>query len=161
MGLSVIEWKDIEGCPGYLISNEGIVKNPKGRLLYGSDKDGYIRTFVGYKPMRAHRLVALAFVKNPNNYNEVNHIDGNKKNNHASNLEWCSRSHNTKHSFEIGLNKARRGAESAKSKLTQDQVDYVRNNYIPRHPVFGQSAIARSLGVHNSTLSLICRGVTY
>ena len=161
MGLSVITWTPIEGHEGYSVSNTGTVKNSKGKLLYGSDKDGYVRVCVNYKLIRMHRLVAKAFVENQNNYSEVNHIDGNKKNNHASNLEWCSRSHNTKHSFDLGLNKARKGTESTKSKLTQEQVDFVRNSYIPRHPVFGQSAIARVFGVHNSTLSLICRGVTY
>lgn len=152
-------WVEIEN--GYMISDTGVVKTPIGKLLYGTDKDGYQRVCVKNKLYRVHRLVAKAFIQNPNNYKEVNHIDGNKKNNHASNLEWCSRGKNVKHSFELGLNKVRKGTDSAKSKLTQEQVDYVRNNYIPKHPEFGQCAMARKFGVHNSTLSLICRGVTY
>ena len=79
MGLSVITWTPIEGHEGYSVSNTGTVKNSKGKLLYGSDKDGYVRVCVNYKLIRMHRLVAKAFVENQNNYSEVNHIDGNKK----------------------------------------------------------------------------------
>jgi hypothetical protein len=55
-----------------------------------------------------HRLVASSFLMNPNNYPEVNHIDGNKRNNHVSNLEWCSREHNKKHAYSLGLYTSKR-----------------------------------------------------
>ena len=52
-----------------------------------------------------HRLVAMAFLPNPNNYPIINHKDGNKENNNVSNLEWCTYSHNNKHAYDTGLNK--------------------------------------------------------
>ena len=52
---------------------------------------------------RVHRLVANAFIKNTKNYKEVNHIDGNKKNNKVENLEWCNRSQNMQHAVRLGL----------------------------------------------------------
>lgn len=57
----------------------------------------------GRRSCSVHRLVALAWVANPSNLPEVNHIDGDKLNNHASNLEWCSRSYNLKHAVGLGL----------------------------------------------------------
>ena len=56
------------------------------------------------KRYKAHRLVAQLWINNPNNYEVVNHIDGNKMNNHYSNLEWCDYEHNNKHARETGLN---------------------------------------------------------
>lgn len=55
------------------------------------------------KSVRVHRLVASAFIENPNDYPEVNHIDGNKTNNHVSNLEWVTPSMNSQHAYRTGL----------------------------------------------------------
>lgn len=64
-----------------------------------------------YLTIRVHRLVALAFLDNPKNFNEVNHIDGDKSNNVVSNLEWCDRTANIRHSFECGLNVPKKGPD--------------------------------------------------
>lgn len=68
---------------------------------------GYMRVglFVNNKRVTysVHRLIALTFIKNPNNLPQVNHIDGNKSNNNVNNLEWCSLSQNVKHAYKNNL----------------------------------------------------------
>ena len=104
-------WKDIKGYEGkYQISNLGNVKNLKtSYILKGVDTRGYLR--VGFtknkkvKLFRIHRLVAEAFIPNPYNKPEINHIDGNKHNNKITNLEWCTSQENTIHSYKNNLQK--------------------------------------------------------
>lgn len=112
-------WKYVKGYEGlYCVSNLGRVMSlPRedgyGRVVSGrvlSEREhtnGY--KFVALtkdgksKQYRIHRLVAEAFVPNPFEYSEVNHIDGDKANNSAENLEWCTRSDNNKHAVAFGL----------------------------------------------------------
>ena len=100
-------WKDIpEFEKLYQISNFGRLRILYGRcknsMSYGSIKKGGYLHFALYKNKKyykymAHRLVALAFIPNPNNYPQVNHIDRNRKNNNLNNLEWCNAHQNAKH----------------------------------------------------------------
>ena len=83
----------------------------KGRILKQTlNNHGYPCVTIKYldghqKVVATHRLVALAFLPNPDNKPQINHIDGNKQNNNISNLEWCTASENLKHAFRTGLNK--------------------------------------------------------
>lgn len=96
------EWKVIEECDKYMISNKGRFKSLRGhipRLMNPTrQKKGYYyaSTMIDgkVKLFRVHRLVAKAFLPNPDNLPEVNHIDGNPHNNDVSNLEWCTREYN-------------------------------------------------------------------
>ena len=74
-----------------------------------------------------HRLVAITFLENINNYNCINHIDGDKCNNNVSNLEWCSYSYNAKHALEIGLNETMKGERNGASKLIDSDVVEIMN----------------------------------
>ena len=108
------EWKDVKGYEGlYQVSDLGNVRslNYKNtgeiKEMSQSIKDGYCvlrlcknKTASMY---RVHRLVAEAFIDNQDGLPIVNHIDGNKTNNHVSNLEWCTQQHNMKHAFTNGL----------------------------------------------------------
>ena len=96
-------WKDIEGYEGlYQVSNLGRVKNIKrNRLLkpLSDNTGGYLRVCLYDKNLKmshksVHRLVAKAFISNPNNLECVNHKDEDKTNNVVSNLEWCTTKHN-------------------------------------------------------------------
>lgn len=66
---------------------------------------GYSKVKINLKNEFVHRLVAIAYLDNPENKETVNHIDGDKSNNHISNLEWSTRSENTQHAYDIGLHK--------------------------------------------------------
>ena len=93
------EWKDIPHFNGFQVSNDGRVRNKHGRILKGSiNNNGYqmvhLRTKDKNKLCTVHRLVAEAFIPNPDNLPFVNHKDENKLNNEAENLEWCTSSYN-------------------------------------------------------------------
>ena len=106
------EWRNVKGYEGlYLVSDEGdIYSLPKGSAKAGKFMKPNLRgkenkyLFVRLrkngenKKFSVHRLVASAFHENPNNLPEVNHIDKNRYNNRADNLEWCDRQHNIEHS---------------------------------------------------------------
>ena len=101
-------WKDVKNYEGlYQISNLGNVKRiSSGKRLKPYNRKGYIRVALSKddttKHIDIHRLVAQAFIPNPENKPEVNHKDENKLNNEVSNLEWVTRKENIKHSIKTG-----------------------------------------------------------
>lgn len=102
-------WKQIPEYENYAVNEYGEVKNVNTNHIMATDINsaGYERIQVRKngksKKLFRHRLVAQNFLDNPNNYKEVNHIDGNKHNNHVSNLEWCDRTHNKRECRRKGL----------------------------------------------------------
>lgn len=114
-------WKDIPGYEGmYQVSNQGNVRS----LNWGNR--GYVRNLYlkkhnrGYrhvelakdgkrKAFTVHRLVATAFIPNPNNYPTINHLDEDKTNNCVENLEWCTASHNVQYSIDRHPNAYKHG----------------------------------------------------
>ncbi len=122
-------WKPIEGTDGkYEVSNTGKVRclnykqTGKTKELTASEKvGGYLQLRVkkngNLKTVVVHRLVADAFIPNPDRKPEVNHIDGNKKNNSADNLEWVTRSENIKHAVNIGLREKVASEASKRGKV--------------------------------------------
>ena len=119
-------WKDIKGYEGlYQVNNFGNIKNTKGLLIKQFDNHyGYLIVSLfknkKQKSFPVHRLVAINHIENPSNYEQVNHIDGNKLNNCVDNLEWCTRSQNQIHAFQNGLNRGYvRSSNPNSKKLNQ------------------------------------------
>ena len=101
-------WKDIKGCENkYQVSNLGNIKNVlTNTIIRGSVfNNGYKFVSIKGKNKTIHRLVAQAFIPNPNDYPVINHIDGNKLNNCVDNLEWCTYKYNTREAIKLGLMK--------------------------------------------------------
>lgn len=132
------QWKvvPIKGYEKYMVSNFGRVKTLRfngGKILTQQrfHKKGYPITRMNkdkeiIKAFFTHRLVAMAFVDNPNNYPQINHKDCNKANNHYTNLEWCTNKMNHEHAKRNGLMRHLRGEDSPTAKLTQNQVLRIR-----------------------------------
>lgn len=157
-------WRDIDGYDGkYQVSNFGRVKSFKycreGRLLKASLKSGY--PFVQFgkrgKQVCIHRLVAKAFIPNPDSKPEVNHIDGNPLNNHVDNLEWCTRAENQRHAFATGLQIAVQGEDVHNAKLKNTDAQYIRDN----PDGLTVKALAAKFAVSESTIAEIQLGKRY
>jgi hypothetical protein len=140
------EWKDIDDFDGYEVSNFGNVRG-KDRLKKGRhglrltngqpmkqvfNKKGYPEVRFrkeGTHTKLVHRLVAKAFVSNHDNKSQVNHIDGNKLNNRADNLEWVNNSENQLHAYKLGLQPSRAGENNSKAKITDKDVTLLKQLY--------------------------------
>lgn len=154
-------WKVVAGSNGdYEISSYGRLKsnkrNPSKILKTRMSHDGYIwyslRISGVSKTKRANRLVAEAFIENPYQKPTVNHIDGNKLNNHVENLEWSTTNEQMKHAYKIGLKKPMRGTLHPKSLLSEDEVKEIRRLYKAHDKEFGMIPLSIKYGVSTSTI---------
>lgn len=137
----------------YLAHCSGVIFSVHGRVMRPSThRCGYLQTVLNGRNCSIHTLIAQTFIPNPNNWPCVNHKDGNKANNDISNLEWCSHSQNTVHSFSTGLQIPLKGEEIRNHKLNADQVQYIRQVCVPGDKVLGATALARRFGVNRTTI---------
>lgn len=155
------EWKTIEKYPLYEVSTDGQIRNVKtGRVLkpYLSSSIGYYKVkLMGGKnkkgdQMYVHRLVAEAFIQNPENYQCVNHKDQDRTNNCAENLQWCSHQYNSTYK-----DAQQKRVASFKEHLRQDIVQYdLDGNEIARFNTVAKAAA--SIHGNRSSLSSILNG---
>ena len=104
-----IIWITLADYPDYEINRLGQIRKKTGKILKPfDDRRGYLRVSLNGKNIKVHILPAKTFLPNPDNLPVVNHKKGNKHDNRASQLEWCSHSDNTKHAWALGLCKRRK-----------------------------------------------------
>ena len=168
-------WKDIEGYEGiYQVSNLGrvrsldricIMKNGRKRLHKGRimaffvGHDGYLIVKLCAKSSkvsyRVHRLVANAFIHNPDNLPLVNHKDENKTNNVASNLEWCTQKYNVNYGTTIArLSASHRNHPKLSKPIEQYTMD---GHFVTSYP--SSKEAQRQTGIHAVDIALCCRGI--
>jgi len=158
-------WKKIDNFTNeYEVSNLGRVKSLSRNTTAGKILKPSTSRF-GYKKVTlcknnkltyflVHRLVAIAFLDNPNSLPTVNHKDGDKSNNIISNLEWSTHSQQLKHGHLLGLMN-HQGENHSQNKLTKNQVLMIYDLAINSN--FKQHEIAKMFNVHQVTVSLIKR----
>jgi hypothetical protein len=179
-------WRDINDFEGlYQVSNfgrvrsidrdvtcsNGVVKRFKGKILKiskakpGSFWDVYRRVKLckhgKYKAVKIHRIVAVAFVANPNNRLYVNHKNGIKTDNYAENLEWVTSGENQKHGYKLGLCYANplKGEDHPSSKLRESDVLEIRR--IMNESSMTIKELARLYGVSPTLIGHIKRGTRW
>lgn len=180
-------WKDVVGYEEcFKVSNTGKVwsKRTNKELKQTKLKSGYfvINSRIGGRDgvaisLRVHRLVAEAFLEEPSEDLKqlcakqhhgkviVRHIDNDKQNNSADNLQWGTCKDNSEDYFgtdesKIALKK-RSGVNNSKSKLSEEDVSFIRDNYIPRDRIYGCRALAHLLGISHSRVSHIINNISY
>jgi len=138
-------WKACEGFAGYQVSNHGnIQENEQPKPTY--NENGYRKVVINNKNIRVHRLVALVFCEKPKGCDVVNHLDGSRNNNHASNLEWTTRGDNTRHAAKNGLLSA--GERHARTELTVAVVlaiDALLSAGTPNGAIAAQTGVSREI----------------
>jgi len=157
-------WKEIDGFnERYWVSSSGNVKSvyktrPEKILKQMTNKCGYksISIYDNNRKIKiatVHRLVAIAFLDNPNNKPMVNHIDANKTNNKLENLEWCTSSENIKHAYSMGL-MDNKGSKHPRAKINEKTVIAIKADILSG---MRNIDISGKYKVHKDTVSNIKR----
>lgn len=170
IGVMIEIWKEVKGWDGkYLISDHGRFKSINGKYRV-SRPEGYITLgcigFAGYrevslrkpgivKKVRVHTLVAEHFIYKPSSSECVNHKDGNKENNHWSNLEWLTRRDNCKHALETGLFN-NKGEKHHHAKLTE--IDVIRMRKLRLESKLSYEELGRRFGICRRQASDVVTG---
>lgn len=157
---------DFLGFPNCEVCSNGVIIGAHGHPLKPQeDKNGYLYVCLHFrgkqKNKRVHQLVALAFIDNPHNYTDIDHMDENKQNNNIDNLQWTTKELNGHFNAE---RKSRAGIKNGNVKLSAMQVAEIRDTLadcIVNNKRFNGSALARQYNVKPQTISKIKNGLLW
>ena len=157
------QWRKIPGFDWYEVSNLGRVRSVdhidtmgrhrvgKVQKLCTDGKNNYLYAHISrphYKTREGvHRLVAKAFIPNPDGLNEINHKDEDKKNNAVWNLEWCTRSYNNAYAGRTN------GERNSQAKISECEARYIKE-----HPEESTTSLAKRFGISLAQTSAIKHG---
>ncbi|MFM7309657.1 MAG: HNH endonuclease, partial [Flavobacteriales bacterium] len=148
-----IRWKKISDLKDFEISTAGKIRNHKTKIPITpcQTKNGYLKTNIFYNGKRysqlIHRIVLREFTYACSL--QVNHKDGNKKNNHLENLEYVTQSENIKHAFRLGI-QCHTGEKNPAHKLTEDDIKNIRN--LAAEKKLTQRQLAKTFGISQSSI---------
>lgn len=168
--ITVEKWRDIPGFEGYQASSLGRLrsfhrKSPRILKTPKPDKNGYLSYCLRdgascdqphKKNWLAHRLVALAFIPNPENKPFINHKNGIKGDCRPLNLEWCTKPENGRHAVLMGLHTSLRGEANGHSLLTETQVKEIRSKYATG--CYSHKMLAAEYSVGRTTVAYVVQG---
>lgn len=168
-------WREVRDSDGrYQVSNLGRIASMNYRSRAGAlgtvavmtpapDANGYLRTMMRrggkWVTVKVHRIVAEHWVPNPEGKAEVNHVDFDRQNNRADNLEWTTRAENREHTLSAGRSTKNNGQKNGMSVLTEDAVRTIRREYRPY--VTQAQTFADRFGVSRAAIKDILRGRTW
>lgn len=171
----MIQFKEYPHNNRYIVYSDGRIFSKPNKMNHSTDglflkqtidKKGYVKVklYPEKKTITVHRMVTITFLDNPNNYEQINHKDGNKLNNHVDNLEWCSNKQNAEHAILTKLitNEMRpRGSKHRRSKITEQDVIDIRARCVKGDLQNGVTAIARDYGLNPTTVGDIVNRIIW
>jgi hypothetical protein len=151
--------KQYKDTPYYITEDGKVFRNGK-ELTGGITPKGYKKTIMSIDgkqyTVSTHKLVATCYILNPENKPQINHIDGDKLNNHYTNLEWVTNKENADHRDNV-LDKKNIGERCGKSILKTEDVLFIKKNYITKHAEFGSTPLSKKFNVANRTILSIVK----
>lgn len=142
-------WLTHNDYPDFEVSNHGRIKSKvRNKLIFTRIHEKYVDCRINDKSgkkrsPRVHRLVAELFIPNPNEYPVVNHIDGNRNNNTADNLEWVTYKRNAQHAKELGL--VSKATRKINEELARDICNKLQNGMSIRQVVETNSLYTKAI----------------
>jgi hypothetical protein len=164
--IDIVEWRPVVGYEGrYEVSRMGGVRETMGGRLLGQwpSSSGYmiVRLSRPRAQFKVHRLVATAFIPNPTGLPAVNHINSNRADNVAGNLEWCTQAHNIRHADQKGRMQRDYwcGRRSPSARLTDQTASQIRELYAGGG--HSHQSLAERFGTNKRTVGRIIAGKFY